>query len=175
MTDDINKENRDMKWAIWLQSRPWFKGEEVKLGKQIGEEKKMAKVFMGGTCGESVWRQDLVRMLKPGAGYFDPVVEEWNEEAMKNEIKARETYEYVLYWITPEIRGVYSIAEVVDDSNKRPHKTLFGFEVDSCTTPGLKLDIQLVKSLTAVGKMVELNGGRWFRQLFEVAEYLNKQ
>ena len=37
----------------------------------------------------------------------------------------RETADFVLYGITNYIKGVYSIAEVVDDSNKRPGKTIF--------------------------------------------------
>lgn len=136
----------------------------------------MAKVFLGGTCSGSKWRADLIRMLDTKRiGYFDPVVSEWNAEAQAREIRERKTCEYVLYWITPEIKGVYSIAEVIDDSNKRPTGTLFGFDVISDIDPDLKLSIELVKSLAAVGKMVERNGGRWFKTLSEVSEYLNER
>ena len=37
----------------------------------------------------------------------------------------REHCDFCLYVITPLMTGVYSIAEVTDDSNKRPEKTLF--------------------------------------------------
>ena len=98
----------------------------------------MSKVFLGGTCNDSTWRDDLIPKLKIdyfnllpkkplplGRGQFTPVVDDWNKEAQQEEIKERKNSDYVLYVITPKMSGVYSIAEVVDDSNKRPEKTLF--------------------------------------------------
>lgn len=90
------------------------------------------------------------------------------------ELRERETCDYVLYWIVPEMSSVYSIAEVIDDSNKRPLRTMYGFDVVSTIDSELKLSDAMVKSLSAVGGMVVRNGGRWFRQLFEVADFLNK-
>lgn len=83
----------------------------------------MSKVFLGGTCNDSTWRDDLIPKLK--IDYFNPIVDDWNKEAQQEEIKERKNSDYVLYVITPKMSGVYSIAEVVDDSNKRPEKTLF--------------------------------------------------
>ena len=81
------------------------------------------KVFLGGTCNESAWREQLIDMLD--IDYFNPVVDDWNEECYLREIKERKECVYCLYAITPLMTGVYSIAEVVDDSNKKPEKTLF--------------------------------------------------
>ena len=71
--------------------------------------------------------------------------------------------------------GVYSIAEVVDDSNKRPEKTVLCVlesERDglnfSCFTKGE------MKSLNAVKKMVKENEATICESLEEVAEYLNR-
>lgn len=80
------------------------------------------KVFLGGTCNGSMWREFVKARLE--CDYFDPVVDEWNKEAQKKERYEREHCDYVLYAITPRMKGVYSIAEVVDDSNKRPEKTI---------------------------------------------------
>jgi hypothetical protein len=66
--------------------------------------------------------------------------------------------------------GVYSIAEVVDDSNKRPEKTLFAFIENDGED---KFTSDQLKSLKAVGKMVEINGGRWFKNLDELITFLN--
>ena len=123
------------------------------------------KVFLGGTTNNTNWRQDLIPKLK--VDYFDPVVDDWDEEAYQQELKEREESEFVLYVITPKMKGVYSIAEVVDDSNKRPDKTLF------CVLS--KDDKEQLKSLDAVDKMVVDNGGKSFESLDEVAEYLNNQ
>lgn len=33
------------------------------------------KVFLGGTCNGSKWREELIPLLQ--VGYFNPVVDEW--------------------------------------------------------------------------------------------------
>lgn len=132
----------------------------------------MRKVFLGGTCAESTWREELINKLT--IDYFNPVVEDWTEECMKEERIQREICDYCLYTITPRMKGVYSIAEVVDDSNKRPLKTVFCL-LDYDALPNLfKFDEAQLKSLEQVGKMVERNGGKFFRSLEEVADFLNK-
>jgi len=85
----------------------------------------MKKVFLGGTCNGSVWRDNLIKHLR--CDYFNTVIDDWNEAAQQEEIKQRSQCDYVLYVITPKMTGVYSIAEVVEDSIKRPNKTLFCF------------------------------------------------
>jgi len=127
------------------------------------------KVFLGGTCNESTWREGLIKALK--IGYFNPVVDDWTPDCMAEEIKQREECDFCLYVITPKMTGVYSIAEVVDDSNKRPMKTIF------CVLPtdeNLSFTDGQMKSLNQVGKMVKANGGNWFGDLLTVAEFLNK-
>ena len=127
------------------------------------------KVFLGGTCNGSKWRDDIKPQLK--IDYFDPVCSgEWTHEAYLRELQERETADFVLYVITPKMTGVYSIAEVVDDSNKRPEKTLFCFlEKDD---PKAFSPVQ-IKSLNAVAKMVKNNGGKVFETLAEIVRFLN--
>ena len=138
----------------------------------------MKKVFLGGTCAETVWREKLISMLK--IDYFNPVVPDWTEECMKQERYEREHDDYCLYVITPSMQGVYSIAEVIDDSNKRPQKTIFAYLKEDVHKYKYiyeevkKFNKAQIKSLDQVGKMVERNGGKYFTSLEEVAEYLNK-
>ncbi len=129
----------------------------------------MAKVFLGGTVNNSKWREYVIPRLK--IEYFNPVVNDWNDQAYEREMKERDTCDYCLYVITPRMEGFYSIAEVVDDSNKRPTKTIFCMLDAEETTAFRPFQI---KSLTAVGKMVELNGGKWFTSLDQVVDFLNK-
>lgn len=128
----------------------------------------MAKVFLGGTCNDSKWRDSLIKMLN--IDYFNPVVEDWTEECQQEELKQREECDYCLYVITPKMTGVYSIAEVVDDSNKRPDKTLFCIleEDDDITFSKAQL-----KSLKQVKEMVSENKAKTFDSLNAVAYYLN--
>jgi hypothetical protein len=128
----------------------------------------MKKVFLGGTTNKSNWRDLLVPKLKIDS--FNPVVSDWNEQAQKEEIKQRKECDFVLYVITPKMEGVYSIAEVVDDSNKRPEKTIFVYLLEDDSKEFTKHQI---KSLDMVGDMVKENGGKWFTSLDEVADFLN--
>lgn len=112
--------------------------------------------------------------------YFNPVVEDWTEECMAEERRQRKECDFCLYVITPLMTGVYSIAEVIDDSNKRPNKTVFCFVntdfTDAINEYGVlrkTFDYGQIKSLDQVGKMVERNGGKYFRSLIDVANYLN--
>jgi hypothetical protein len=66
--------------------------------------------------------------------------------------------------------GTYSIAEVVDDSNKRPKKTVFCF-IDK--DEGVEFSAVQIKSLKSVAKMVVGNGATFCNNLDEVAKYLN--
>ena len=134
------------------------------------------KVFLGGTCNESTWRDRLIPMLK--IDYFNPVVDDWNEEAYQRELVERRDCDFCLYVITPRMTGVYSIAEVVDDSNKRPEKTIlcvlpYGESTDEGDSKFFT--IAQMKSLGKVGEMVEKNGGKVFGTLQQVASYLNSQ
>ena len=126
------------------------------------------KVFLGGTCNESLWREELITQLK--INYFNPVVKDWTPECMEEEIKQRQECDFCLYVITPKMTGVYSIAEAVDDSNKRPEKTVFCF---LSKDEDRNFDLGQIKSLTQVGKMVASNGGNWLNSLEEIAKYLN--
>ena len=144
----------------------------------------MKKVFLFGSCNESAWRYELIKMLE--IEYFNPVVDDWTEEYYQEELRQREICDYCLYVITPRMKGVYSIAEVVDDSNKRPEKTIFCLLDYDLSDYKMKIedgkkvrryvemfDVSQLKSLDKVGVMVEKNGGKYFRELREVAEFLN--
>jgi hypothetical protein len=125
-------------------------------------------VFLGGTCNHSTWRDQIMPML--AANCFNPVVTDWTPASMAEELRQRETCDICLYVITPKMTGVYSIAEVIDDSNKRPNKTVLVSlrtdEKDSFT------DGQW-RSLDAVAQMVKRNGGVAFDSLESAAHYIN--
>jgi len=138
----------------------------------LGKKDKKKQVFLGGSCNESTWRDDLIKLLdEDKVSFFNPVVKNWTSEDQKEEIKQRNISDYVLFVITPKMTGVYSIAEVVDDSNKRPEKTIFCY----LKKDGEKeFDKGQTKSLDMVVEMVEKNGGRVFKNLKEISEFLNK-
>ena len=133
----------------------------------------MKRVFLGGTCNGSTWRNRMMVYLHDAdLGYFNPVVDDWNEEAQANELIERELCDFCLYTITPKMTGVYSIAEMVDDSNKRPKKTIVVFLRDD--DPERFSEGQW-KSLVQVGQMINRNGAQVFSDLKSAAVAMGRQ
>ncbi len=126
------------------------------------------KIFLGGTCNESTWRNLLIPMLD--IGYFNPVVSDWTPACMEEELRQRKICDLCLYVITPKMTGTYSIAEVVDDSNKRPAKTIF---IRLKSDGQARFDEGQWKSLGAVAQMVQRNGAAVFTNLKSAAIYIN--
>ena len=130
----------------------------------------MAKVFLGGTCNQSTWRTKMIKYLEElKIGYFNPVVSNWTDECRAREIEERKTCDYVLYTITPKMLGFYSIAEVIDDSNKRPHRTVL---VILARDEHYRFNDYQRRSLTAISEMVERNGGHVFHNLAVAATFI---
>ena len=126
------------------------------------------KVFLGGTCSGWKWRDKLQPLLK--CDFYNPIVRNWSEEDRLKEVHERETSDYVLYGITNGIKGVYSIAEVVDDSNKRPEKTLF---LNLYKEDERNFTKQMSHSLKAVENLLRENGVRCFDSIESVENFLN--
>jgi hypothetical protein len=71
------------------------------------------KVFLGGTCAGTIWREQLIPLL--GVDSFNPVVKDWELENQIEESYQKDKLCNVhLYIITNTMQGVYSIAEVID-------------------------------------------------------------
>jgi len=128
----------------------------------------MKKVFLGGTCNESIWRNRIIPMLD--IDYFNPVVDDWTENCMAKERYERANCDFCLYTITPKMTGVYSVAEVVDDSNKRPQKTVLVLLRDDGKE---RFTEGQWKSLGALATMVNKNGARVFDNLKEASLFIN--
>ena len=123
------------------------------------------KVFLGGTCSGYKWRDDLIPMLN--CDYYNPIVKNWSEEDRLREVHERETADYVLYVITSGMKGVYSIAEIIDDSNKRPEKTIVCVLYDN-------IDEQMSKSLSATLNLAKSNGATVLNSLEDISSFLNE-
>lgn len=131
---------------------------------------KFKNVFLGGTTNDSDWRYKLQEHLHPNILTFNPIVFEWNESTAQNEADARKRSDFMLYVITPKMIGYLPIADVIDESNKRPKKTLMCIlEEDD----GYEFTYQQLLSLEYIGKIVIANGGILFKSLLEVATFLN--
>ena len=79
----------------------------------------MEKVlFLGGSCGDTTWRNKLIPKLESvGVKYFNPVVEDWNEEAQKAEENAIMKSDALLFLLSPRTSMIYSLFEIGQYTN----------------------------------------------------------
>lgn len=129
------------------------------------------RVFLGGTSNNTLWRDELIKLLEPSITYFNPIVQTWTEECKTVELQERSNCDILLYVITPQMLGVYSIAELVEDSIKNSEKTIF---VRLKTYEGMSFEERAWSSLTSVEEMVKANGAKVFIDLEETATYINQ-
>ena len=76
------------------------------------------RVFLGGTCANTIWRNELIKEFEQfGIEYFNPVVEDWTPECQAiEEDEKNNKCDCHLYVITKEMMGVYSIAEIINSA-----------------------------------------------------------
>ncbi len=130
------------------------------------------KVFLGGTCASSTWREELQRKLdSERIETFNPVVLNWTPECQAEEDFHRETDDICLYVITPEGEGFYSFVEVTDDSNKRPESTVLCILIEA---NGKKFEGHMLKCALKTAKLIAKNGVYVTTSLDELAAYLNQ-
>ena len=87
------------------------------------------KIFLGGTCAETTWREDLIKELEnTDIEYFNPVVKDWTPECQAiEEDEKNNKCDVHLYVITKEMKGTYSIAEII---NSAWQAVLYGTKVN---------------------------------------------
>ena len=92
------------------------------------------KVFLGGTCPSDEYDFDYRKLLIPllkeaNINYFNPVVKDWTEDCIRVEEQEKVECDIHLYVITPNMKGVYSIAEMFGSLIKnygREKRVIFG-------------------------------------------------
>ncbi len=126
------------------------------------------KVFLGGTENDSKWRDEIVPLLE--MDYFNPVVSEKTDESLQTEITERRESDFCLYVLTPKLTNANDINEVVNESFKKPDKTIFCFVKDD---EGKKFTAAQLAELEKAKESITSNGGLFFPTVKEVAEYLN--
>tara|TARA_R110002153_G_scaffold267517_1_gene431673 strand:+ start:364 stop:759 length:396 start_codon:yes stop_codon:yes gene_type:complete len=111
----------------------------------------MSKIFLGGTCNNSTWRNQIEKLVQ--VAMFNPVVDDWTEECQAIEMDEKENKcDIHLYVITSQMIGVFSIAEVIVSVHNKTKKTLLHVIPDG-------FDKGQLKSLQAVVNLVKLRGG----------------
>lgn len=113
----------------------------------------MNRIFLGGTCNETTWREDFIKGLNTEIEYFNPVVEDWTLECQAIEMDEKENKCNIhFYCLTSAMTGVFSVAEVIDSVHNKDKITILQ------VIPEGFGKFQL-KSLQAVVDLVILRGG----------------
>jgi hypothetical protein len=111
----------------------------------------MNKVFLGGTCAESTWRNKLINFLD--VDYFNPVVDDWTSDCQAREESEKSVDCNIhLYVITAAMTGVFSIAEVIESAHMDGKTTILHVIPEGFSRAQ-------IKSLDAVVNMVIKHGG----------------
>lgn len=111
-------------------------------------------VFLGGTCNNSKWRDEFIEIMKkisPGVTMFNPVV----DDCIKEEYRQKDGCSVQVYCITPRMTGVFSIAELIDASNKKSdHVVCILLDKDD----EYRFDKGTKKSIEEVFRLADKNG-----------------
>jgi len=111
----------------------------------------MNKVFLGGTCNNSTWRDTLIPVLQ--VDYFNPAVEDWTPEVQAiEEVEKAFSCNVHLYVITSQMTGVFSIAECIESAMTKGKQTILHVVPNG-------FDEGQIRSLKAVVNMVIKSGG----------------
>lgn len=111
----------------------------------------MKTIFLGGTCNQSTWRDQLT--APEGFQFFNPQLPagiEWEKHHQDAEDEAKKTATVQVYVITPEITGVFSIAELVAMAFTDPKHLVVGIIG--------KYEPFMQKSMDAVARLVQEHG-----------------
>jgi hypothetical protein len=112
---------------------------------------KMNKVFLGGTCNGTTWRNDLLRVIQ--VDYFNPVVDDWTPECQAvEEFQKCISCNIHLYVITSDMIGVFSVAEAVESAMTKCKQKILHIIPDGFSPAQ-------IKSLNSVSNMVKKHGG----------------
>ena len=97
-------------------------------------------------------------------------VSEWNEAARARVRQVRVHADIVLYALTPLMEGCYSVAEAVDDSNKRPASTVM--VLLAAPDGGKEFTSHQLRALRQTGELVKRNGAAYFESLEEAVDFI---
>lgn len=114
-------------------------------------------LFLGGNTNSKFrpnWRNQLLenKGLVSKFDMFNPVVKNWSESDQLNEEIHRNQDDVLLFALMGN--NIFSIAEAVDCSNKRPESTIVLIDLEEIER---NKSIR-IKSIKEIGRMLSING-----------------
>ena len=116
------------------------------------------QVFLGGDCKSGYQKELIPEFDKLGIKYFNPVVENWDEDEVTKKIEdeAKDASEIMMYVFTSSGGSGYSYAEVVDSAWKSkiegiPKKVIM-VRCGDFSDPSLKHAVKALKATSELDK-----------------------
>ena len=129
------------------------------------------KVFLGGTCNGTTWRDELMPLLP--CEFFNPVVEDWTPDCIEKEDYEKDHLcDIHLYLITPAMKGIYSIVEMMNSLRQPGKTTLIGFLESPEWDEGMKRSIGASINLITT-RYPESKCG-WIKEPKDIVEWIEK-
>lgn len=139
--------------------------------KKISEINAKHKVFLGGTCCKTTWRDKIIPKLT--INYFNPVVEDWTPECIEEEYRQKnDLCDIHLYVITPQLKGVFSIAEIIQSCNTKDKTTVL-YIMEKDEDDNSTWSKEMSKSLSEVSNLAQTDGAIICTSLDDVVQKLN--
>ncbi|MBS7020387.1 MAG: hypothetical protein KH135_00740 [Firmicutes bacterium] len=135
----------------------------------------MIKIHLGGTCNNSIWRDELVKMLDlENVICLNPICKDWvwNEKKRNEKSTRLKMCDYFVYVITPETYGFASIATLVDLSNKCSEKVIACILYEY---KNMKFEGHMLESIKSVSDIIKDNGVILLNDLNEIASFINNK
>uniref|UniRef100_A0A8R1TNU9 Uncharacterized protein n=1 Tax=Onchocerca volvulus TaxID=6282 RepID=A0A8R1TNU9_ONCVO len=101
------------------------------VGQQVSDlqPRPIYDVFLGGSCGNTVWRRDLVipYLEKRAISYYDPQRSVWNEHMINEESVAKENSNLFLFVLDPATVNATSFLEIAHFAARKAPKLVVVF------------------------------------------------
>jgi len=135
-------------------------------------------IFLGGTH-HSTWRKDFLKLIKnmnSDINCYDPSVERWTYENVILENLVKQYTKYHVYVLSPNMVGIYSVAEMVDSVHDDKVKTYFYIMQEDVDSDGntVSWNPRLLNSIYALNNMMLKHGARKASSLDELVEQIVK-
>ena len=130
-------------------------------------------VFLGGTCFDTNWRNELIAKLKNPAVAFNPVAKDWSEEHQRIENEMKEKLPVHVFVFTPQMKGMYAIAEATVSVLDRTKVTIFCVLDTDSSDPEKRWGDEQLHSWAATQRLWMDKGGCFACSLDNVAYVLD--
>nr|CAD2201635.1 unnamed protein product [Meloidogyne enterolobii] len=97
------------------------------------QKKPIYDVFLGGSCGNTCWRSEIVipYLKRHGITYYDPQRPVWSENMIREEQRAKENSRIFLFVLDPGTINATSFLEIAYFASRKASNWLLFFLEDT--------------------------------------------